>query len=173
MKKTLALALVSTMTLVGCKTVPTTDKMYSTAYSVGCASGMVATETKVDDKSREAIIEVVSIVKEVTPIEGKSFQDVWVPVAMRYTEAMVKAGRLDPTQATLVVGGITIAATGLDYVFKAYPKARMYEELVAAAINGFSEGFLTTFKPVNTDARSVVEYDRAAYSYLKEKYVDK
>ena len=173
MKKTLVLALVAAMTLVGCKTVPTTDKMYATAYSVGCASGMVAAETKVDDKSREVIIEVVSIVKEVIPAAGKSFQDAWVPVAKAYTETMVKAGRLDPTQAILVVGGVTIAATGLDYVFKAYPKARTYEELVAAAVNGFSEGFLTTFKPLDTDVRSAVEYDKAAYSYLKGKFIDK
>lgn len=172
MKKVLSVALVAMMALVGCKTVPTQDKMYATSYSVGCASGMVVNETKVDDKTRDTIIEVVSIAKEVAPAEGRSFQETWVPFATEYTDTLVRAGRLDPTQATIVVGGVTIASAGLDYVFNAYPKARTYEELVSAAVNGFSTGFLTTFKPSNADTRSIsADYDKDAYLYLKSRFI--
>ena len=159
MKKVLSMALVAMMALVGCKTVPTQDKMYATSYSVGCASGMVVNETKVDDKTRDTIIEVVSVAKEVAPTAGRSFQETWVPFATEYTDTLVRAGRLDPTQATIVVGGVTI-------------KARTYEELVSAAVNGFSTGFLTTFKPSNADTRSIsADYDKDAYLYLKSKFI--
>lgn len=173
MKKLLSIALVGVMAFAGCKSLPSEEKMQSTAYAVGCASGMVANETKIDDKSRTTVIEVVTIVQNVVPQDGQTFQEVWTLAATEYVQKLVAEGKLDQSQATLVVGGVTIAGTGLDYVFSAYPKARQYEKLVAAAIKGFSSGFLTTFKPVNADVctKAAVKYDKDAYKYLKSKFI--
>lgn len=162
------------LVITGCKSVPTADKIYSAAQAVGCASGLVANETKLDDKSRTAIIEIVAIVKDVVPADGQTFADAWAPVAQKYVAELVAAGKLKEGQATLVTGGVAIAATGLDYVFSMYPKAKEYKDLVSSAVNGFSEGFLLTFKPVETEAevkakvpQKVIEYDKDAYIYIK------
>lgn len=176
MKKLMMMvAVVMAFAFAGCKTVPTADKMHTAAQAVGYASGMVANETKIDDKSRDVVIEVVAIVKEVTPDEGQSFRDAWTNVAREYTADLVRAGKLDEAQAALVTGGVSIAGAGLDYVFATYPKAKSYEELVAAAVTGFCDGFLTTFRPVNMATRSAkpVDYDRDAYLYLKTTFETK
>ena len=179
-KLVIMIAAVAALVFTGCKTVPTADKINAAAQAVGCASGLVANETKVDAKSRDAIIEIVQIVKDVVPEDGKTFAEAWAPVAKKYTSELVAAGKLNDTQAALVNGGVSIAATGLDYVFNLYPKAKEYKELVSAAVNGFSEGFLTTFKPVNVEdaancedctVRKVdVKYDRDAYIYIKARF---
>lgn len=170
-----AAAATVTFTIVGCKSLPTPDKMNSVAYAVGTASGLVANETKIDDKSRETVIEVVTVVKGVVPTNGQTFVEAWVPVADVYVAELVAKGKLNEGQALLVKGGTTIVATGMDYVFKAYPKAKEYEDLVVAAVDGFTDGFLTTFKPVNlakvpgaSGSSRSAEYDKEAYIYLKE-----
>ena len=166
------MAAAAALVLTGCKTVPSADKINAAAQAVGCASGLVANETKIDDKSRNAIIEIVGIVKNVVPTDAQTFAEAWAPVAQKYTADLVTAGKLNEGQAALVNGGVSIAATGLDYVFNMYPKAKEYKELVSAAVSGFTDGFLLTFKPVNTELEAkvpqkVVEYDKEAYIYIK------
>ena len=179
MKKLMTLAAAAIIAAFsGCKTVPTVDVMKSTAYAVGCAGGLVANETKIDDKSRNAIIEVIALVRDVVPEDGHTFQEAWTVVARVYADKLIQDGKIDQGQAALIVNGVAIAATGVDYLFTRYPKAKKYEELVAAAISGFSDGFLATFKPVNLDSapdarRSVVEYDKDAYVYIKQAFTVK
>lgn len=179
MKKLITIAAAASLAVLsGCKTVPTVDVIKSTAYAIGCASGLVANETKIDDKSRNAVVEIVMVVRGVVPEEGHTFQEAWTAVAKDYATKLVQEGKLTADQAALVVNGVAVAATGVDYIFIRYPKAKEYKELVAAAVAGFSDGFLTTFKPVDTakpaDARSVTAtYDKEAYVFLKEAFKTK
>lgn len=168
--KKMMMAMAALLAFAGCRSL-TPEKMQSAALAIGCASGMVANETKVDDKSRAAVIEILTVVKGVVPAEGQTFAEAWAPVAKKAVADLIAKGKLDEGQGALVIGGISIAASGLDYVFTAYPKAKAYEELVSAAVQGFTEGFLTTFKPANSKAGPAnVEYDKKAYAHLKAKY---
>ena len=60
----------------------------------------------------------------------------------------------------------------MDYLFEKYPEAKEYKELDAAVVKGFTEGFLAVVKPSDCDGcseRSVVNYDKKAYAYIKGK----
>lgn len=55
----------------------------------------------------------------------------------------------------------------LDYEFTVrYPKARQYEELVAAAVRGFTDGFLSVFTPAEMFKTAPAVHDEEAYEYL-------
>ena len=162
------------LAFVGCKSVPTVDTMYSTAQAIGYSAGLVANETKIDDKTRNAIVEITSIVASVVPETNQTFQAAWMPIAEAHAAKMVEEGKLDEGQAKLAVEGVKIATMGIDYVFVRYSKAKTYKELVAAAVDGFTSGFLAVFKPVDSEklARGVgtvekVEYDKEAYVAIK------
>jgi len=127
-------------------------------------------QTKIDDATRAKIIEIVGIVSTVTPAADKTFEETWLPIAKDHTAKLVDEGKITSDQATLIIGAVTVAVKGIDYVFVRYPKAKLYEGLVVSVINGFTDGFLTAFKPVNTAVvRGVdrVTYDVDAYIWLK------
>ena len=83
---------------------------------------------------------------------------------------LIADGKIDQGIGTISLAAFSIAVKGLDYLFDVrYPKAKQYEELVTAAVSGFTDGFLSVFKPVN-DEKSAQKYkaDEAAYKWLKE-----
>lgn len=156
--------------IAGCKSVPTPDQMKATATSIGVAAGLVANETKIDDKARNAVVAVMEEVSRATPSQGQSFEDAWTPVAQGIVAQLVADGKLDGGQAQLVLAAFSVAVKGIDYIFDVrFPKARQYEELVAAASAGFTGGFLTAFKPVNEKAVAAPQPDEAALAWLREK----
>lgn len=170
MKKIIVLGAIVGALLTGCDETPTYSQLYTASQSVGLASGMIVNETKIDDASRNAVVDVIGLVAAVTPATNQTFATTWVPVAKSYTEDLVNAGKLDAGQAALVVGGVNVAAIGVDYLFEKYPKAKEYKELDAAVVKGFTEGFLAVVKPSDCDGcseRSVVNYDKKAYDYIK------
>lgn len=157
--------------VAGCKSTPTPSQMKSTATAIGVAAGFVANETKIDDKSREAIISVMLEVIKATPAEGQSFEEAWTPLAKEIVAKLVADGKIDEKQAPLVLTAFSVAVKGIDYIFDVrFPKARQYEELVAAAIEGFSSGFLSVFTPPNAKGTvSVPAPDEDALVWLKKK----
>jgi len=166
----LSAAAIAAAAFTGCKSVPSDETMYTTSYAIGAAAGLIADQTKIDDATRAKIIEIVGIVSTVTPAADKTFEETWLPIAKDHTAKLVDEGKITSDQATLIIGAVTVAVKGIDYVFVRYPKAKLYEGLVVSVINGFTDGFLTAFKPVNTAVvRGVdrVTYDVDAYIWLK------
>lgn len=164
-----ASAVTATIFFAGCKALPTAEVMKSTATSIGYAAGLVANETKIDDKARNTIVDIVNEVAKVVPAKGQKFEDAWTPVAKEIVAKLVADGKIDEGVGTISLAAFGIAVKGIDYIFDVrYQKAREYEELVSASVSGFTEGFLAAFKPVNGDAKGI-EYkaDDAAYKWLK------
>ena len=154
----------------GCKSLPTADVMKATATSIGYAAGLVANETKIDDNARNTIVDIMNAVARVVPQEGQTFEDAWTPVAKDVVAKLTESGKIDEGVGEIAITAFGVAVKGVDYIFTVrYPKAREYEELVAAAVSGFTDGFLAVFKPVNgEEAKSAnVKADEAAYKWLK------
>ena len=164
-----AIAAAATVFCIGCKSLPTAEVMKTTATSIGYAAGLVANETKIDDKVRNAIVEIVNEVARVVPGKGQSFKDAWTPIAKEVVDRMVSEGKINATVGAIAMGAFGIAVKGIDYIFDVrYPKAREYEELVSAAVSGFTEGFLTVFKPVDGEAKGTAyKADDAAYKWIR------
>ena len=176
----IAIAIACITANLGCKSVPINDKMYMTSYAIGASTGLVADMTKVDDWSRNKVIEIVNIVDAYVPQTNETFTQAWTPIADTLIAEWKKAGEIDADQIILISGAFKLVCEGIDYVFIVrYPKARQYQELVEAATHGFSAGFLTTFKSANqtfsaspfANDNSSVEIDQAAYKYLANKYL--
>lgn len=168
MKKLLIiLGAVTTLVFTGCHTVPTPDKMESTAQAIGFSAGLVANNINISDKDRNIIVDIIGKVSECTPADNQTFVEAWTPIATEYVNKMVADGKINQDQAVLILKVFDIIANGVDYVFdKVYPKARQYENLVTAAIRGFTKGFLTSFKPVNKVFDKSIKYDAKAYDHL-------
>jgi len=169
----------------GCKTLPTPETMETTSYAIGVSTGLVANMTKIDDDSRNAICDIMGAVATVIPEDGQTFEDAWMDVAKRHTQALIDKGTITQAQGELILAAVRLAVKGIDYVFIRYPEAKQYKELVTAATRGFCNGFLTVFKPVNGEKVSCtamcpcssnaemvkvggvwIPYDEAAYKYL-------
>lgn len=155
--------------ILGCKKLPTPEVMHVTSTAVGVAAGKVANELKVDDGTRNAIIDVMNIAVQVVPGVDQTFEDAWTPIAESHIAKLVADGKLTAAQAALVKSAFVLAVKGLDYLFISDPESKKYENLVISAIDGFAGGFLGEFKPANANAvdRVYRPYDRKAYEYLK------
>ena len=171
MKKTIITLLAAAcMAFVGCDREPTPAQMEATADAVGRAAGYVANQTKIDEKSRAVTIEIMTKAADVTPTNNQSFAEAWTPIAKETTDKLVAEGKLDAGQAVLVLCSFDVACKGLDYLVTVrYPKVKKYENLMSAAVKGFTGGFLEVFKPANAKLMSAekdTKYDKEAYEYL-------
>lgn len=157
--------------VIGCATIPTIDKMFNISRAIGYSAGLVANEIKMDAKVRNNVIDIWTKVSVCIPETNQTFAAAWTPIAQKHTDELVKKGKIDASQATLIMLGFKAAVAGLDYVFIRYPEAKLYKDLTVAAVDGFNEGFLATFKPVNMlgsgKSDAYEGYDREAYDYLK------
>lgn len=150
----------------GCK--PTAEQVKQTATAIGYAAGLVANETKIKDDARNAIISVLTEVRECVPAEGQSFADAWTPVIKEKVAALVKAGKIDAATGEIVTTIAIMAAKAVDYMFDVrYPEAKKVEELVAAGVAGVVDGFLTVFKPANECEDCKRAADKEAYEWFK------
>lgn len=173
MKKLIVGAIASMMAVAtGCKSVPTDSQMFTTAYAVGAAAGLVADMTKIDDTSRNAIIDIMNEVESCVPETNQTFTAAWTPIAERHIAKLIEEGKLDLGQGILVAKTFNVAVNGIDYLFEVrFPKAKQYQDIVSAATHGFCGGFLATFKPANNMMSiSNVTYDVEAYDFLKAKF---
>ena len=171
--KKLVLSVIAAIALVfaGCKSVPSVDTLNSTAYAIGVSTALVMNQTKLSDADRNIVIDIVNQVNEAVPQTGKSFTEAWTPIATNYVNQLVADGNVDADQAKLILSACNSASQTLDYiVYKRYPKVGEDVTYIAAVTHGFSDGFLTYFKPANTVStvgRGVV-YDAEAYEYMSK-----
>lgn len=156
--------------LAGCKTVPSEDTLFSTSYAIGVSTALVMNQIKISDADRNVIIEIMKKVDEAVPQTGKTFTDAWTPIASEYVGQLVADGKIDETQAQLILTIFPSATQTLDYVvYKRYPKVGEDVKYVAAVTHGFNSGFLTHFKPANTmSASNAPLYDAEAYEYMSK-----
>jgi len=164
--------------IVGCATMPSTEKMYNASYAIGVSGGLVANMTDMDADTRNAVCDILGIVSVVIPATNETFEAAWTETAQKHTQKLIEEGKIDEKQGQLVMAAFKVAVKGLDYVFIVYPKAKAYKELVVASVDGFTSGFLAVFKPINAVSRCgckcgdklVIEtsrtYDVGAYMYL-------
>lgn len=175
MKKQIAtLAAAAALVVTGCATIPTVEKMFTLSRAVGYAAGLVTNEIEMDAAVRNQVIDVWTEVAVCIPETNQTFEAAWTPIARRHVDELVKEGKIDDAQATLIMLAFNAAVNGVDYIFVRYPEAKMYKELTVAALDGFNEGFLLVFKPVNSFAAAsgkesaYLYYDKEAYEYLKK-----
>lgn len=169
MKKILAImAMVASVLFTGCDKTPTVETMETTANAVGRAAGYVANQTKIDEKSREVVIEIMNKATNAVPQAGQSFTDAWTPIAKEVTDKLVAEKKIDEGQALIINGAFGVAVRGLDYLVTVrFPKAKEDVDLVAAGARGFSKGFLDVFSAKDNALKSgATDYDKAAYDYL-------
>lgn len=165
--------------IVGCT--PSEEQIKNTATAIGYAAGLVANETPIKDEARNALVEVLNEVRRCVPAEGQSFAQTWEPVIKEKVDALVKAGKIDAATGELVKIVALMAAKGVDYLFDIrFPKAKQYEELVCAGVDGALDGFLEVFRPANhaedecSDclARGNLRknYDKEAYEWFQKNW---
>lgn len=156
----------------GCKDIPTVDTITTTATAVGVATGTALNLTKIPDGNRNAIVQIVKEVQEVTPETNQTFEAAWMPVAKKRLDALVAEGKLKQEEAALAEGTFKVVCNGVDYLFEyRFKKANQYKDLVAAAGKGFTGGFLSVFQPAGVTAKSApaAEPDKEALEYIKGK----
>lgn len=155
--------------MTGCKSIPTVEKMTTTARSVGVAAAAVCNVSGLDSESKAAIINIMDCVDDIVPTNSQKFVDAWMPIVKVEVKKLVDAGKIDDGKGTIIIAAVNVACKGVDYIFDVkYPKAREYEELVSAAVHGFDDGFLATINPnMKLSASAAIKMDEDAYKYLK------
>lgn len=161
MKKLITLVAVAALAIAGCKHLPKPEEVRTLAYNAGVAAGVVVNMKQLPPETVTKIIEVVDVVGQVVPEQGKTWEEAWTAAAEDLITKFVSEGKLQPDQAVLVKYGVQMAGKTLDFVFNRHPKWGESKELVAAATNGLCAGFKDTVKTPN--ARS----DRADKEVLK------
>lgn len=152
--------------IVGCT--PSEEQIKQTATAIGYAAGLVANQAKIDDTARNAIVEVLGVVRSCVPTEGQTYADAWMPVIKDEVANLVEDGKISQTAGVVVTAVATMAAQSIDYLFERYPDARKQESLAKAGVTGALDGFLSTFKPVNE--RGMPDYDKEAYEYFQKNW---
>lgn len=158
MKKIIASVCALVMTIgmsvgiVGCDDVITPEKIELAARSIGLAAGYAVDMSKMSDKDRNVVIQVVDTVSAVVPVGTQSFTEVWTPAVAK----LLDEKGLNDSAKMLITSAMSIAIQGLDYMFDVrWPKAREYEGCVSAGVHGFAYGFKTVISPEPTVAASV------------------
>lgn len=178
MKKILmCIVALATVCFSGCT--PTEEQINKTAVAVGYAAGLVVNQTKIDDITRNAVVQVLGEVRSCVPSDGQSYADAWKPIIESKVAELVQVGKLNEKYASLVIKTASYVPQAVDYFFEKYPKIKKYEGLVKAGVSGVIDGFLDVVKPVNCSdcedcedrtVRSMAkkDYDKDAYEWFKE-----
>lgn len=161
---------------VGCKSIPTADKMYIASYATGAASAEILNQTKISDKSATTIVTTLNSMQIYIPATNETFSTKWMPIISVNINKMTASGELSVVEGQIVTLSFNTICKGLDYlVEERYPESKMYGDLVSSAIYGFSSGFLSYFDAAKTFSSRCVsaslnedEFARA-YEYLMKK----
>lgn len=166
MKKAI-IGMAALVMMAGCT--PSAEQVNATATAIGYAAGLVVNQTNIKDDARNAIVSVLNDVRACIPEKGQSFVEAWTPAIKLKVAELVAAGKIDAATGEIVTTVSIMAAKAVDYMFDIrFPKAKEYEELVAAGASGVIDGFLTVFKPANECTDCTRGYDKEAYEWFKE-----
>jgi len=167
--KTLALtAVAATSIIVGCKTVPSVDEMTTLGKVSGYTAAYVLNkQVKVDDTTRNAIIDIMNEAEKYIPGTNETFASTWTPIAEKYlNEIKDKDGNPLPeaTKARVLKDFNYLVGLLDSYIEK--KGIKQYQELTDAFIHSFCDSFLTNFKPANGFSVSTQELDEYTYGYM-------
>ena len=174
--KKIAFSLLAAMavTITGCKDLPSADTIATLSKTIGYAAGITCNLGGITPGCRKTIIEVLDIAGEVVPATNETFTAAWGPVVKKTVEKFVAEGKIDASEGNLVISAMTVATSGLDYMFDVrWPKAKQYKELVSAGTKGFIEGFRSVVNSALSASKGTFKYDKAEYDkaieYLNKK----
>ena len=167
------LAIAATL-ITGCKELPSAETIATLSKSIGYAAGITCNLGGISPGCRKTILEVLEIAGEVVPATNETFTAAWGPVVKKTVEKFVAEGKIDASEGNLIISAMTVATSGLDYMFDVrWPKAKQYKELVSAGTKGFIEGFKTVINNALSASKESFKYDKAEYDkaieYLKKK----
>lgn len=147
MKKLCLFTIISCLfAVIGCKTLPTVDKMYITSYAVGAASAKVIDITNVSDKTVAAVITILNSTQTYVPSTNETFSAKWPVIVDQRINTLVEKSEISDADAKFVKAAFVTMCKGLDYIVDVrYPSAKQYNDLMSSAIYGFSSGFTTYF----------------------------
>ncbi len=170
-KKTLILAGItcafSTLMFTGCKSVPTTDQMNTLGKASGYTAAFVLnTQVKVDDTTRNAIVDIMGQVEKSIPDTNQTFVVVWTPIAKTYLdEFKTKSGKSLPEAAKNVILTNFSYVVGLLDTYVDKKGIREYKDLTETFVHSFCDSFLTNFKPVNTVSATLKKEELDEFTY--------
>lgn len=171
MKKLIAIVCAAVcMVFAGCKTMPTPAQIETTSYAIGASTALVCNMTKISDQDRQIIINIMNDVKYYTPTAGESIAVAWTGIAQQHVNKLIEDKKINEAEGVLIMKAFDTVASAADYMIRVrWPKIAEYTDLVVSATHGFCDGFLTSFKPVNTTvgfSATQHVYDEDAYNYL-------
>ena len=167
---TAVFAALMSVSVIGCKSIPTVGQLESASYMVGTTTGVICNMTKISDKDRQIIIDIVTEISHYTPTQSETLAQAWTKIAKEHTAKLVDEGKITAEEGTLILNVFSSVADAGEYIVEVrWPKIIEYADLMAAATRGFSNGFLTTFTPVNSNSLQSAPIDRQAYDYLTAK----
>ena len=158
----------------GCKSVPTPEGMAATSYAIGVATAKVMNMSDISNKTRNGVIDILNNGKGIAPKAGQTIIETWSEFAKEYVMTKAAAGEFTEIEGQLILKAFEVVVNGIDYLVKIrYPQIAQYGDLTVTAIRGFTDGFLTYFKPANAKAafrasRTIdIVMDDDAYEYLR------
>ena len=157
----------SALVFSGCKTVPTADQMAKLGRASGYTAAFVLnTQVKVDDTTRNAIVDIMGQVEKSIPDTNQTFVAVWTPIAKAYLDEFKdKSGKpLSDAAKNVILTNFGYVVGLLDtYVDK--KGIREYKDLTETFVHSFCDTFLTNFKPVNTVSASLKKEELDEFTY--------
>lgn len=154
----------------GCKTTPTVDTMYSASYAIGVSAALVMNQTKINDRDRNIIIDIVNKVDSSVPSTNSTFTVAWTPIAQQHIDELVTQGKIDAPEGSIIMSLFAAGVKTLDYiVYKRYPVVGQNVELLESTTHGFCTGLLTYYKPANSLSISpTLVKDEEAYTHMSK-----
>ena len=174
--KKLILSTIMSVALVftGCKSIPTPAEIETASYTIGISTAMVCNMTKIGDKDRQVMIDIVGEIRYCCPTSGHSLVESWTVIASNHVVDLVKEKKITEAEAKVILDVFDTVLVTADYMVRT--RWPIISERIDLATSGFCNGFLAVFKPTNqatfsTSVKSVtpdvrVKYDEETYNYL-------
>ena len=177
--KKLILSTIMSVALVftGCKSIPTPAEIETASYAIGVSTAMVCNMTKISDKDRQVMIDIVGEIRYCCPTSGHSLVESWTVIASNHVVDLVKENKITEAETKVILDVFDTVLVTADYMVRTrWPVISERIDLAVSATSGFCDGFLKVFKTenqvtlsssaTNADPNEIVKYDEEAYNYL-------
>lgn len=177
--KKLILGTIMSVALVftGCKSIPTPAEIETASYAIGVSTAMVCNMTKISDRDRQVMIDIVGEIRYCCPTSGQSIVESWTVITSNHVVNLINEKKITEAEAKVILDVFDTVLVTADYMVRTrWSVIGERVDLAVSATSGFCNGFLTVFKPTDKVAFSVsttsvessirVKYDEEAYNYL-------
>ena len=149
----------------GCSSLPAAYGVGIASRGIGVAAGALLNKLDLEPGVRRVLASAVDKVLTCTPGPGEDPVATWGAAAQRLINNRVAEGRLTPFGGAVVLTAFVVVLHAYMLVELRYPEIRTTRSLACAAVDGFSTGFLASFKPTSLDLQPL---DAEAYNELKQ-----